>query len=429
MADQEFLASFAVEIDESGIEKLQKALTQNRELADELASAFDAAREAVGDFFRQLSASTLPTGELSPYQRLMDLSEGGFSFELDLDTVDAEEQLDSFLQQAQELFEETRFPLGADAAPALSAGNEVLQQLQDLFSSSALPLDADAQEVLSAGQSALAELLRGFSSTLLPLNADASAVNSSGQTALRQLQDLFSTSALPLDADPAKALSAGQSALGEIRQRFSSTLLPLEADASAVISAGQAALRQLQDLYSSATLTLHVREVRTSGSSGGTPGSSATQPAASPFFSLARAAAGGRFDAPTKAEIAEDGDPEYVIPVKKESAALPLLRQLIGELSDSARDTLRAALNQKEPGDVRSGRESAARADALSGLPDLLASAPAAAAPVVTQTANNSVQAPVSINVTAAGTDPEAVGKSVYDVAEQYLLRTLRGAL
>ncbi len=301
----------------------------------------------------------------------MDLSEGGFSFELDLDTSDAEEQLDIFLQQAQDLFEETRLPLGADAAPALSAGNEVLQQLQDLFSSSALPLGADAQEVLSAGQSALAELLRSFSSVLLPLDADASAV----------------------------------------------------------ISAGQAALRQLQDLYSSATLTLHVREVRTSGSSGGTPGSSVTQPAASPFFSLARAATGGRFDAPTKAEIAEDGDPEYVIPVKKESAALPLLRQLIGELSDSARDTLRAALNQKEQGDARSGRETAARADALSGLPDLLASAPAAAAPVVNQTANNSVQAPVSINVTAAGTDPEAVGKSVYDVAERYLLRMLRGAL
>ena len=36
---------------------------------------------------------------------------------------------------------------------------------------------------------------------------------------------------------------------------------------------------------------------------------------------------------------------------------------------------------------------------------------------------------PVSINVTAAGTDPETVGKSVYDVAEQYLLRTLRGAM
>ena len=33
MADQEFLASFGVEIDESGVERLQTALAKNRELA------------------------------------------------------------------------------------------------------------------------------------------------------------------------------------------------------------------------------------------------------------------------------------------------------------------------------------------------------------------------------------------------------------
>ena len=64
----------------------------------------------------------------------------------------------------------------------------------------------------------------------------------------------------------------------------------------------------------------------------------------------------------------------------------------------------------------------------LSALPDLLASAPAAAAPVITQNTHSSVEAPVSIQVTAAGSDPEAVGRSIYDVAEQYLLRTLKGA-
>ena len=62
----------------------------------------------------------------------------------------------------------------------------------------------------------------------------------------------------------------------------------------------------------------------------------------------------------------------------------------------------------------------------LSGLPDLLASGPAAAASVINQTSNSSVPAAVSINVTAAGSDPEKVGKSIYDVAERYLLRTLQ---
>ena len=131
---------------------------------------------------------------------------------------------------------------------------------------------------------------------------------------------------------------------------------------------------------------------------------------------MMKSASGGRFSAPAVTEIAEDGDPEYVIPVKKESIAVPLLRQLIGELSDSARETLRMGFEKKEQG------------SALSALPDLLASAPAAAAPVIMQNSHSSVEAPVSIQVTAAGSDPEAVGRSIYDVAEQYLLRTLNTA-
>jgi hypothetical protein len=289
MADQEFLASFGVEIDESGLDRLQKALKQNRTLAEELASAFDSARNAVSEFFKQLSASTLPSGELSPYQRLMELSEKGISFSMDLDVSDAEEKLDHFFLYAQQMFDTTVFPLNADASAVLTAGRDALGKLQALYAS-----------------------------TRLTVNASVNVQGGSGPT----------------------------------------------------------------------------------GSGGGS--------------SLMKSAAGGRFSAPAVTEIAEDGDPEYVIPVKKESIAVPLLRQLIGELSDSARETLKAGLGEK------------GRGDALSGLPDLLASAPAAAAPVINQNNNQSVEAPVSINVIAAGSDPEAVGRSIYDVAERYLLRTLQ---
>ena len=55
MADQEFLASFGVQIDESGLNRLQKALKDNRTLADDLASSFDKARAAVESFFTDLS--------------------------------------------------------------------------------------------------------------------------------------------------------------------------------------------------------------------------------------------------------------------------------------------------------------------------------------------------------------------------------------
>ncbi len=311
MADQEFLASFGVEIDESGLDRLQKALKENRTLAEQLASAFDSARNAVSEFFRQLSASTLPSGELSPYRRLMEMSEKGISFSMGLDTTEADGTLNTFLQNAQQLFDGTPLPLTADESPLVKSADETLFMLQALYAE---------------------------------------------------------------------------------------TLLPLMADASAVVSAGQDALAQLQALFASTHLTVNASV----NLSGGIPG-----------FPL-KAATGGRFSGPTMTEIAEDGDPEYVIPVKKESIALPLLRQLFGELSDSARETLKAGLGEN------------GRGDALSGLPDLLASGSAAAAPVVNQNSNQTVEAPVSISVTAAGTDPEAVGRSIYDVAERYLLRTLQ---
>ena len=38
-----------------------------------------------------------------------------------------------------------------------------------------------------------------------------------------------------------------------------------------------------------------------------------------------------------------------------------------------------------------------------------------------------SVQAPVNIHVSASGTSAEAVGRSVYDMAERYLLKTVKG--
>ena len=188
--------------------------------------------------------------------------------------------------------------------------------------------------------------------------------------------------------------------------------LKLNADASGVISAGKSALSELQSLYSSTTLTL-TAEVEESGGgdSGGTASSGGT----------VRAATGGRFTTPTLTEIAEDGDPEYVIPVRKESLAVPLLRQVIGELSVSAREALQV-------GDAGS-TGMAERRDALSGLPDFLSSAASAAAPVIHQNTSQNVSAPVSIQVTAPASDPEAVGRSVYNVAEQYLLRTLKTAI
>jgi len=276
LADQEFLASFGVEIDETGLLRLQEALTKNRALADDLAAAFNRAQEAMTSFFDSMATITMPT---------LDFGAGG---------------------------------IAGEAASGLS----------------------------------------------IPFSLDMTKSN-------RELNTFFK--------------EAGKN-------------LKLTADASGVVSAGRSALNSLRSLYSSTTLSVRAN-VQTSSASGDGIN----------LNTMLKAATGGRFTRPQQVEIAEDGDPEYVIPVKKEGIAVPLLRQLIGELSASARESLQGG--------------------SLGGLSGMLASASGVNAPTVNQTNNNSVQAPVSINVTASGTDPEAVGRSVYDVAEQYLLRTLKGAI
>ena len=117
---------------------------------------------------------------------------------------------------------------------------------------------------------------------------------------------------------------------------------------------------------------------------------------------------GGRFSRPTSVQVAEDGDAEYIIPVKKENRALPLLRQLLGELSPAARQSL---------------TEGTGTAALVAPLP----SASAVTGSSVTQN-NQNVSAPVTINVNASGADANRIGQSIYDTAERYLLRTLRGA-
>ena len=270
---------------------------------------------------------------------------------------------------------------------------------------------------------------------------------------------------LPLSLDFSKAKADLNSFL-----RTAGKTIRLHADASAVVSAGRSALEQLKSLYESTTLTLNAEA---------STGDGATT-----------AATGGRFTSPTLTQIAEDGDPEYVIPVKKESLAVPLLHHLIGELSDPAREALQGSLSgtagepvhellqgslvtqdsedtsgeapqRNAAGEIGeaapagalmhtilSKREDTVRellqvsvtggqappagssgGEMLAGLQELLAAAPAAAAPVITHNTSQKVSAPVSIQVTASGANPEAVGRSVYDVTEQYLLRTLKGAL
>ena len=229
----------------------------------------------------------------------------------------------------------------------------------------------------------------------------------------------------------------------------------LSADASGIVSAASSALAQVRSMLAGANLTLNVK-VETDGEipgASGAAGSAAPSRASGAVSSVPalQLAAGGRFSSPTKAEIAEDGDPEYVVPVKKEQEAVPLIRSLLSELSASARASLRDALPSGIPDSgfsvpapdaptYESLKASApvvpdpgplsGLAELLADLPDMLSAASVSAMPVMVPPAPpNNVSAPVNIHVEAAAADPEAVGRSIYDTAERYLLRTLQSSV
>ncbi len=260
MAEQEFLASFGVEIEESGLNRLQQALQQNRELAEKLAAAFDQARSSVEAFFQDLSEISLPN--LGSMPGRVTEEQQGITLPFSLDFTKANKELAAFFKEAGKSFR-----LNADGSGIVSAGRNALTQLQTLFSSTVLPLQVGVQE------------------TTVPGNNGNSG-------------------------------NGGNSGTGNTGS--------------------------------------------TGTDSGGNKGSS-------PLIPLQHAVTGGRFDEPTKTEIAEDGDPEYVIPVKKEPLAVPLLRQLTGELSDEARETLQEDLSDQTGAQDIAKPE---RLDAISGSPD-----------------------------------------------------------
>ena len=275
MADQEFLASFAVELDEAGIARLQSVLAENAALADSLAAAFGA------------------------------------------------------------------------ASASLHAFAEDLGLLPDF-----------------SGRGVVTESLNGLGGLSLGLDLSQAFTDYERFTAL-------------------------------VKQPIA-----LKASAAGITSAARTALNSVRSLFA-APVTLYVKAEQEGGG---------TDPGGGPPVKMS---AGGRFSRPTEVQVAEDGDAEYIIPVKKEERAVPLLRRLLSELSPAAREKLtnyEFRMKNEAAGSILSG--SPAAGQALN---------------IVTRDAR-SVSAPVSIQVHASGADAKEIGQSLYSVTERYLLRTLESA-
>lgn len=234
-------------------------------------------------------------------------------------------------------------------------------------------------------------------------------------------ESLLGASGLKVNLDLSEASAALKSFTASARKP-----IPLSANASGIVSAARSAMSTVKSLLSE-QLTLKVKaETTTDGA--------------------AKMSSGGRFSSPTHVEVAEDNAPEYIIPVRREGRAVPLLRQLLSELSPAARASvtgegdsssgeLRGGAGEKRSGEGNpsSGKLRAVSGECLSGGAALVAAAGSAVRPQstyhTTNTQNNHLSAPVTINVKAAGSDPEALGKGIYDAAERYFLRTVSGVM
>ena len=284
MALQEYLASYAVKVDEDGARRLQSVLEQNRKTSASLAASFGAARTALASLKKDLSSSV---------------------------------------------------------------------GLKDVFSS-------------------LSGTFSGLSGSLSSLTGGPAGLSGSSGFAGR--------ASLSVTADT----KAADEAVAGFKAKAEAARPRLSVNTTGITSAVSSAIAAVRSMLSGLTVTVPVKAVPSLDTSGLRSRASASG------LSLGKYASGGRVSSPTLAMIAEEGRPEYVIPVGDEAAALPLLRSLMGELSASARAQLFLA-------------------------------AGAGGSPAV----SHSVQAPVNISVTAAA-PAEAVGRSVYSAAQRSLLKTLQ---
>ena len=562
-AMQEFLASFAVDIDFGGVDRLQKILSENRDLANRLAAAFLSARSELSALFAETSRN-LPS--LPPVSITSDRNGAGRR----------EDELSSSLSEISSLLSrliQSRRGEGDNGsgapspAPRRTAAENNPNDTVSRTSSAALP-DLSLSALLDLSEAS--ESLQAFEAEAqkpLPLSGDASGITIAAENALTRLRSRFASETLRLNAVLSWSEEDNPSSSGSPASSASSSTSETSSSSGSSDSAGTLSTSSSSGTSGSAGTT-NASSSSASSSSFGASGTAAAAPAAAPSGSsgasaeasspkqtrpVLQSSTGGRFAKRITTEVAEDGDPESIIPVKKENLAVPLLRQLFSELSASARASLSEELQpssgagvspsssigtpttngvilnlpravrdllrpqercarvnpyEKDPfcstppdlgsisptqsasptpacviaspsssidtpttngvilslpravRDLLRPQERGARVNpyeknpfyntspdlgslspalsALTSLPTLLSSAsalfasvssaPAASAPApAAANVNQSVQAPVTIQVTSTEASAEAIGRTVYDTAERTLLRTLKG--
>ena len=453
MASQEFLASFAVEIDEAGVSRLQQVLEENRDLANDVAAAFEAATAAIQEYQKAALGGDNPSGEgnrddgsgkgggsaegsrdsgspYNPEASARNLENGeyrstGYKGEIQgllsgsLTSSPDSSVRDYSLRTAELMLAHALAPdeeydrnTGSRVNPDSFYGDQ-----QGAYYDSHSGLDGEISRYLydKIGPRADSDYSRELNTALRDL---ASAESKGDDTAeyleqvkslmpdliqgVKDIVDRYDEPEEPTTTENGEGSGLEGSldlegARGELEAFREEAAQPvaLSGNAAAIVSAASAALSSVKSMFSTPlTIKAKVETEGGDGDGGETPLKMST---------------GGRFSKPTDVQVAEDGDAEYIIPVKKESRAVPLVKQLLSELSPSARASLSL-------GD---------------GVSSLISGGLSAGQPAGTQiTQNNSnVSAPVTIQVRSSGANAEQVGQKLYDTAERYLLRTLKNVM
>ena len=123
MADQQFLASFGVDIDEGGVARLQQILSENRTLAQSLADSFSAASESIKAFKEEISTDLPSLFSGTGYGNVTENLFGQYGgLKIGLDMTEPKKEISSFTADAKK-------PIGlsANASGIVSAARTALE--------------------------------------------------------------------------------------------------------------------------------------------------------------------------------------------------------------------------------------------------------------------------------------------------------------
>ncbi len=464
MASQEFLASFAVEIDEAGVSRLQQVLEENRVLANDVAAAFEAATAAIREYQKAALGGDNPSGEgnrddgsgkatagsgesgresgspFNPEASARNLENGeyrsgGYKGEIQgllsgsLTSGPDSSARDYSLRTAELMLAHALAPdeeydrnTGSRVNPDSFYGDQ-----QGAYLDSHAGLDSEISRYLynQIGPRADSDYARELNTALRDL-ASAEAKGDDTAEYLEQVKSLmpdliqgvkdivdrYDEPPEPSTSENGEGESGGlegsldlEGARGELEAFREEAAQPvaLSGNAAGIVSAAKSALASVKSMFST-PVTIKAK-VETEGGDGDGEGGDGGDSGGSTL----KMSAGGRFTKPTDVQVAEDGDAEYIIPVKKESRAVPLVKQLLSELSPSARASLSLG-------------------DGASSLISGGLAAGQLAGTQITQN-NSNVSAPVTIQVRSSGANAEQIGQKLYDTTERYLLRTLRSVM